>query len=209
MITRVHFSLTLTPGEIGILEGIKPWTGDNWDHPPNDEIAAIKNKIRQQLTDTQFKCSYCGLKLYGTSKGEIEHIAPKATTFRHPEFTFTLQNLTFACHWCNTSEKKGTTDTILVKNAIYSNCVFNLVHPYFDDPEDHYEWTDNHLEVLIQVKDDSPKAIFSIEMFKLDTPEMNEHRAAQIRFDELKINMPLNVDDETLLNSAVIFQSDS
>lgn len=205
MITQIEFSLTLTEPEHVSVNSLLPWRGDYLDHPPNEEIAIIKNRIREQLTATQTKCSYCGLKLYGTSKGEIEHIAPKATSFRHPEFTFTLQNLTFACHWCNTSEKKGTKDTIKVKNAVYTDCEFNLVHPYLDDPEEHYEWTDNRLELLIQIRNNSAKAKFSIEMFKLDTLEMNEHRAKQIRYEELKAEMKLNNADQQLLESAVDF----
>jgi uncharacterized protein (TIGR02646 family) len=203
MITRTNFSLTLSAEQMETLQAIKPWLGDHWDNPPNDEIRNIKNAVRQQLTLTQVKCSYCGLKLNGTSKGEIEHIAPKATGFRHPEFTFTLENLTFSCHWCNTSEKKGTKDTIRVKSNSYSNCQFNLVHPYFDDPNDHYEWTDNNLEILIQVKNNSQKAEFSIDMFKLATPEMNEHRAMQIRFEQLKANTPLATADEQLIDDAI------
>jgi hypothetical protein len=141
--------------------------------------------------------------LYGTSKGEIEHIAAKATKFRHPEFTFTLKNLTLSCHWCNASEKKGTKETISVKRRLYSKCEFNIVHPYFDDPDDHYEWTDNHVEVLIQVKNNSEKAKLSIEMFGLDTLQMNEHRAKEIRFQEIKNNLPLDRKDEELIKRIV------
>lgn len=199
MIQRANFNLKLTREELKSLFAIKPFTGHSWDNPINDEIALIKNKIRVQLEAVQKKCSYCGLLLKGTSKGEIEHIAPKATGFRHPEFTFTLKNLTLSCHWCNTSEKKGTKETIAIKHKIYSKCEFKIVHPYFDDPQDHYDWTDNTIEILIQVKDESEKAINTIEMFKLDTPEMNEHRAKEIRFEQIKSQYRISKNNEDLI----------
>ena len=198
MISQCNFKLTLAQRDLDSLTKIAPWEGSHWDTPPNDDIGNIKNDIRRQLELTQTKCSYCGLKLKGTSKGEIEHIAAKAY-YRHPEFTFTLKNLTLACNWCNRPEKKGNKETISVKRANYDDCEFLLVHPYLDNPEEHYEWTDNTVELLIQVRDDSPKAIFSIAMFELDTPEMNEHRAAQLRFEELKAKFPLSKADEELI----------
>jgi uncharacterized protein (TIGR02646 family) len=197
MIKRTRFVLSLTPEEHQILSDLKPWSGNYWDKPSN-ALIPIKVKIRTQLEESQTSCSYCGLKLKGTSKGEIEHIAAKAS-FRFPQFTFTLDNLVLACNWCNRPEKKGSKSTIAVLRPAYSECEFNLVHPYFDNPDEHYKWTDNATQILIQIKNNSTKAVFSIEMFGLDTPEMNEHRASQVRFDELKNSMPLSIGDERLL----------
>jgi uncharacterized protein (TIGR02646 family) len=203
MIGKANYNLKLSRQELKELLSIIPWDGHKWDKPPTGNISNIISKIRKQLESCQSVCSYCGLPLYGTSRGEIEHIAAKATKFRHPEFTFTLKNLTLSCHWCNTSEKKGTKETILQKHKIYSKCEFNIVHPYFDDPDDHYEWTDNNVEVLIQVKNNSSKAKLSIEMFGLDSLKMNEHRAMKIRFQELKNNLPLPMEDEELIKRIV------
>ncbi len=208
MIVQSIYNLSLTKDEHRALALLRPWIGDYWENPPNNAIKQIKTKIRQQLEDCQSVCSYCGLELKGTSRGEIEHIAAKATNFRHPEFTFTLKNLTLSCHWCNTSEKKGTKETILTKRNIYSKNEFALVHPYFDNPEEHYQWTDNHTTILIQIRNNSPKALFSINVFKLDTPEMNEHRARQIRFNEIKNLYPLSKGDEKLINNALEYKNE-
>lgn len=202
MIRRAIYNICLTKPELIALSAIKPWSGKKWVYPPNQNIIDIKNKIRTQLEAVQICCSFCGLKLYGTSKGEIEHIAAKAY-FRYPEFTFTLKNLTLSCHWCNTPEKKGTKETIHIKHKLYSKCQFLLVHPYFDDPIIHFEWTDNQSEILIQVRNNSPKGLTSINMFGLDSPEMNEHRASQVRHEELKTRMPLSQLDEELLENAI------
>lgn len=205
MINQASYVLNLTRDEFRELCKIKPWSGNYWDSPPTDEIKAIKAKISQQLIDNQEICSYCGLKLWGTSNGEVEHIAPKAS-FRNPEFTFTLKNLTLACHYCNGFSKKGTRPIILEGNRIYSKCTFNIVHPYFDNPEDHYEWTDNELQILIQSKNGSAKGQFSIELFELAAPLMNEFRAQQIRFEELKAQYPLSIQDEELVCETVDYK---
>lgn len=205
MINQAVYNLSLTRTEFKQLAAIRPWEGNHWDTPPNADISAIKTKIRQQLEAVQTVCSYCGLKLGGTSNGEVEHIAPKAY-YRNPEFTFTLKNLTLSCHLCNGFDKKSTTQTIDDKQKAYSNCSFFIVHPYFDDPNIHYEWTDNQVEILIQVRDSSPQGLFSINLFGLDSPTMNELRAQQVRFEELKLARPLSNPDQILLNDTMEYK---
>jgi len=206
MINRAVYNLSLTRSEFRQLAAIRPWEGRHWEKPPNPQIKAITSKIRQQLESVQKVCSYCGLELGGTSDGEVEHIAPKANK-RNPEFTFTLKNLTFACHLCNSSKKKGTTQTIDKKYKIYSRCTFLIVHPYFDDPITHYEWTDYETELLIQVRNNSPKGLFSIKLFELDSPKMNLHRAKQIIFEKFKSQCPLSDENQQLLNNTLIFKT--
>lgn len=191
MIKQAVYNLSLTPAELKQLEAIKPWKGTHWDAPPSN-IVKIITKIRQQLEEVQTVCSYCGLKLYGTSNPQIEHIAPKS---KHPNFTFTLKNLTLACDSCNCS-KKGQKEVVNKRANTYEDCEFLLVHPYFDDPDLHFEWTDNHIQILIQAKDGSPKGLFSIEMFELCSPKMSMHRAQQVRYDEMIASMPLTKEDQ-------------
>lgn len=206
MIERSNFAIELTKADELALNAILPWSGKKWDSPPSGVISDIKEKIRGQLEAAQRKCSYCGLRLGGTSRGEIEHVAAKAR-FRHPEFTFTPHNLVLSCIWCNRPEKKGIKETVEVKRANYDECIFLLVHPYFDDPAEHYEWTDNTVEVLIQVRNNSAKGLFSINMFGLATPEMNEHRAAQVRMDEIKRSFPISPADSILVEEALNMKS--
>lgn len=202
MINRSIFCVNLSIAELNILIASKKWTGAKWDNkkPVDPNIAAIKTKLRHQLELVQTNCAYCGLKLNGTSRGQIEHIAPKAK-YRYPQFTFTLKNLVMACGYCNGFDKKGTSNTIDNLHNLYKRCEFNIVHPYFDDPNEHYNWDDNNIEILISVKNNSNKAINSIDLFDLDTPMMSELRAQQIRFDEHKSKYILNQNDNNLLNT--------
>lgn len=199
MIKQSVFCADLTLNELKELLIIKSWHGNHWENPPNNNILKIKDKLRKQLEAVQKTCAYCGLKLKGTSKGQIEHIAPKAY-YRYPQFTFSLWNLVLACGYCNGFEKKGTSDTIEVINILYKKCIFKIVHPYFDNPNTHFDWADNQLEILIQVKDNSTKGLNSIELFGLATPMMNELRAQQVRFEELKHTYTLSQKDEGLVN---------
>ena len=206
MIKQAVYNLSLTRDELKFLAGIKPWAGKKWDNKAKEPtITAIKDKIRNQLESVQKVCSYCGLKLGGTSNGEIEHIAPKAH-YRDPEFTFTLKNLTFSCHLCNGFYKKGTSAIIDTKKRSYSKCTFFIVHPYFDIPDQHFEWTDEEIEILIQVRDDSPKGKFSMKMFELDTPIMNELRAQQVRHEQLKAQRSLSIGDQKLIDDAINYK---
>ncbi len=194
--------MNLSRDELRTLVALKEWKGSMWDTDATDEIKSIKSKIRRQLENGQTTCAYCGLKLNGTSKGEIEHIAPKAS-FRYPQFTFTLLNMVLACHFCNGFDKKGTNDTISKTHKLYRKCEFSIVHPYFDNPDDHFEWDDKNTTILISVKNNSERALNTLKIFKLDTTVMNELRAQQVRFDELKRQYQLTSNDEDLIRGAI------
>jgi len=146
-----------------------------WNRPTT-RTKALKAKIRTQLDTNQSQCAYCGLELGGTSGGEIEHIAPKGTN-RHPEFTYTESNLVLACDYCNGPKKKFQKETIDIKHANYVQCNFLIVHPYFDNPANHYAWVDNTKQIIIQAV--TNKGETSINMFELDSPRMTRFRAMQ------------------------------
>lgn len=127
----------------------------------------IKSSISSQLNHFQNqKCCYCGLELWETSRGEIEHIAPKGSRKKaYPEFTFTKHNLAISCEYCNGSSKKGERDIIFRYNQNYSACEFNIVHPYFDNPKNHYNWINHDTKILISHK--TWKGKYSIILFGL------------------------------------------
>ena len=172
MIEQLPFVLSLSEGQIEILESKKPWSGGQWGD--DDFKDHVKPTIRKQLEDNQDCCAYCGLPFKGSKDMQIEHIAPKAR-FRQPEFTFNLENLVLSCIYCNDLIVKGAKATVKIPACeTYKDCQFHLVHPYFDNPSEHYDWVvDNeNNDVLIQVKNDSLKAIFSIDMFDLASQGM-------------------------------------
>lgn len=163
-----------------ILAGIAllyPLEGGEWDIRDNQNIKDFKSRLKSQLLIIQDnKCAYCGLPFGETGKTEIEHIAPKGGSIRpkHPEFTFTIDNLVLACNLCNSPVKKGNIDTIEVKSLVYRNCTFKIVHPYIDDHLLHYDWPAGGNSVLI--RGISNKGNESIRMFQLDSIQHTEAR---------------------------------
>jgi len=153
-----------------ILRKLRPFRGGIWDENSKD-IKLIKAKIRTTLKCYQDnKCAYCSQPLDVTSGSEIEHIAPKGGPVypKHTEFTFTPFNLVLSCHLCNSPVKKGRRDTIVSKDINYKNCVFNIVHPYFDNPTDHFEVSHNSDFTGVIFKPLTEKARISNSVFKLN-----------------------------------------
>jgi len=197
MIRKVPFILRLTIAEYKQLISKKPWN-KKWSSK-DPEIVNIKAKIRSQLVANQLHCAYCGLPFKGDKDKQIEHIAPKAN-YRQPEFTFTLKNLVLSCVYCNTLIVKGSKETVRAPaDRSYEKCTFLIVHPYLDDPDLHYDWTDQDDKILIQVKNGSEKGQKSIEMFELDSEGKSEMRAGIAAIAKIKASKPINAVDETLV----------
>ncbi|MCL6294911.1 hypothetical protein [Jejuia spongiicola] len=190
MITQIPNAVTLTVNQENHIQGIP--TADKvaeWNRN-TQMVNSIKNSIKSQLDILQSKkCCYCGLDLYETSRAEIEHIAPKASRINdYPEFTFEKENLALVCGFCNGSSKKGEKDIVLNRNNIYSNCTFKIVHPYFDNPNHHYEWINNSTQILIRHR--TRKGQFSILLFGLNTETHSNARGKQ-RIYEKKVKRRL------------------
>ena len=160
------------------------WEAKNLPRPPwvwgdGEKIKALKDSIRASLNELHGEyCIYCGMDLNVTSGNQIEHIAPKA---RYPKFTFERFNLVLACSLCNGFEKKeraGYWDTVAQPSDIYEDCEFRIVHPYFDEPEDHLELNRHGGKVLI--KGLSAKGLRSIETFLLDGEPLTNQRGTLV-----------------------------
>ena len=154
---------------------------DEWDRGTN-MMKSIRDSVTDQLDLIQGeKCCYCGLQLWETGRGEIDHIAPKASRQRaFPEFTFVKQNLALACEYCNGSSKKGERDTVFRYDVDYLNCEFKIVHPYFDNPNHHYEWINERTKIVIRPR--TLKGRYSFILFKLK--EQAGARAKQRTWDK-------------------------
>lgn len=157
------------------------WDG-KLDRPPwlwgdRSRISDLINEISEALTELQGdNCAYCGMQLNVTSAPQVEHIAPKGNG-RYPRFMFHVSNLVLACSLCNGFEKKEREhnfNTIVTVAPDYENCVFNIVHPYLHNPDDHYEFKIQGIEVLIFHK--TPEGKRSIEVFMLAEEPLTTER---------------------------------
>jgi uncharacterized protein (TIGR02646 family) len=160
---------------------LRPFKGGDWDSK-DPRVKRFKKKINVILRGLQRNyCAYCGLKLDETSAPELEHIAPKRPN--HVELAFTPFNLCLACSFCNGFSKKGTDETVSAKNINYSKYSFNIVHPHFDDPAQHFEWAVKGPQILIQHR--SIKGQKSIAKFGLALEAMTEARTKQYIFEKM------------------------
>lgn len=182
-----HFRIKYTKEQERFIALMPKLKGKEWDndrklkYPPwiwgdGTKIENLKKHIKKELNDKQeLYCAYCGMRLELTSEDQIEHIAPKGKD-RYPQFMFNKSNLILACSLCNGFEKKekrGNFKTISKLEAEYQNCKFNIVHPYFDNPEDHLDLgSPENKRVTISSK--TLKGQKSITVFKLDEePQTN------------------------------------
>jgi uncharacterized protein (TIGR02646 family) len=202
MIRQLTCNLVYNKTEEDELLKLKVHTGEMWDHPPSDIIKQLKTNIKDQLLPNQNnECAYCGLDLGGTSEGQIEHIAPKA---KYSDFTFEKENLVMACHFCNGFSKKGNYHTIQTIDTKYNSCVFKLVHPYFDNPNEHFKWVSQDRKILISSL--SEKGKYSIKIFELAEPRMCELRAKKIIADIVLSHAKTPQIDDDLILQTVLYK---
>jgi len=108
------------------------WTAELLaETPGTKEYRAIEKRyghpqIRDTLRrETNYKCAYCESHIENAGYPHIEHILPKDT---NPHLTFEWTNLTIGCNRCN------------VKKSTIEPTNTNYVHPYNDEPEDHFSF---------------------------------------------------------------------
>lgn len=168
MLIQINNRIRYSKAEKKTLRKLRPFPGGTWDAK---EAKNLKSKIKLVLRRYQDnKCAYCSQPLDITSGSEIEHIAPKggAKIPNHTEFTFTPFNLVLSCHLCNSPVKKGRKETVTVKDLNYTKCVFNIVHPYFDNANDHFEIIPNDDFTGIIYKPLTEKGEISKRIFNLN-----------------------------------------
>ncbi|WP_250255132.1 retron system putative HNH endonuclease [Chryseobacterium sp. Marseille-Q3244] len=210
-IRQYHFKLRYPNRYSKIIQFLKPLKGNEWDCKAENfrkykrglysRRNELKSIIRQQLERLQGdNCAFCGLSLKSRVT-QIEHIAPKGKIL-YPQFMFEPKNLILACSLCNGFDKKHTFNTIKTVNAIYNRCTFNIVHPYFDNPDDHLEYfldPESNLAFIIQVREingvKSSKGLQTVSLFELDSNEMTQERYK----DALAASQPVQPDFEKLI----------
>lgn len=117
------------------------------------------------------KCAYCIIEIGEDVRrlADIEHFADKQ---KYPSWTFDLWNLFLACKYCNQT-RKGRFDTVLIHSDVYESCSFAIVHPYFDNVEDHIVggFSSDDVEPSIPTPR-TLKGLRTIRLFQLDTTHM-------------------------------------
>lgn len=124
---------------------------------------SIKGKYRHQeikisvMHETNCKCAYCESHISHQYPGDIEHIIPKS---KYPRLTFTWNNLSYACYWCNNHKK----------DYIDKNC--KLLNPYKDNIGEHLR----AFGPLIMHINNSKRGELTHKKIKLNRIELVERR---------------------------------
>lgn len=149
----------------------------------------LKNNIKNQLFKLQKGfCPYCGFKFsYRVGETGIrnihrEHIAPKS---EHKKYTFTTRNIVLACSICNGSDYKANCDTINHLGDTYSDCDFNIIHPYLDKRSEHLKLNiDTGVYEFIPGK---PKGKFTVDLFGLNERFHIDNRLMHLNFEKYNV----------------------
>ena len=203
-IKQIIENITYTAADVAIIKSKLNTNKSRWDDG-DIRNKNVKKKIRKFLIESHkstiidynekyVECAYCGCWIGASSRGEIEHIAHKS---KYVAFEYLNSNLVYVCSYCNGSSKKGQKDVVInwdnVSDSIninhpnifnhlediYNKLEFTIVHPKFDNPNDHYKWKDTDKILLSDHL--SEQGGKSIEMFKLKDYAMVEQRLMQRR----------------------------
>ena len=121
--------------------------------------AEIKSEVK---LETEEKCIYCESYITHQYPGDVEHIIPKSA---YPRLTFSWNNLSFVCFWCN-NNKRATLD---------KNC--KLLNPYKDDIDDHLQ----AFGPMVFHINDSKRGELTWKEIKLNRKELIERRADSLK----------------------------
>lgn len=146
-----------------------------------------KTDIKQALIDeTNEKCAYCESKITHVYPGDIEHIIPKSL---YPRLTFSWNNLTLGCFWCNNKKR----------DFLSKECM--LLNPYKDK-------TNIHLRAfgpIILHINNSKRGEITWRKLELNRTELRDKRLEKI--EELK-NLIDKLNSENILALKALIENE-
>lgn len=166
--------------------------GDAWTEDLMTEYyqTGVINKTKQNrysrpeikaelIVETQGKCAYCESKITHIYPGDIEHIIPKSL---FPRLTFTWNNLTLGCYWCNNKKR----------NFLDRTCM--LLNPYKDEIKKHIR----AFGALIYHVNNSQRGEVTRRKFELNRPELRDKRQEKIEELQLMLDKHNTVNNPNL-----------
>lgn len=175
----------ITKASKDYLATLKPYKASLWDLT-NSKMKVYKKELLDKLLVIQKnRCVYCGLSLARRS-ADREHFVHKAATTGYQEFMFNADNLFAACEFCN-RRLKGQKKIISHYDPDYTKCTFNIVHPFYNNPDDYIKFHPSKTDPVVARPTDADcgKGKNTIKMFNLNSFEMWKEREGYIRQQEL------------------------
>ncbi|HFK6079473.1 TPA: HNH endonuclease [Enterobacter cloacae] len=173
---------------------------DSWDKSLKDDIGfedgdiskrtKFKKEIKKHLIKMQENyCYYCGRSFFLFGENEkrfsrnihIDHILPKkAAHGRYGRFTFEPQNLILACSICNGRDFKGSLDFCDEPSDDYDAMSFSIVHPYFENINQHFRIEDDG--TAVKINRNKSKATVMERVFGINSTYMIESRLQNLTY---------------------------
>lgn len=165
---------------------LKPLKAGGWKDKKNKTLYLLGRIDRHTIIAQGGRCAYCESPLRRGAHA-IEHIAPKGI---YGEFCYEPQNLVNACTSCNSTSNKGEQDTMAkpVDGNDYAANSFTIVHPYFDNPDEHLKYYDAERTVFDKPAC-SAKGLETIRMFNWDDICAYNQRVINARTRDLSISV--------------------
>lgn len=150
------------------------------------------------------KCAYCEALPLDVSPGDVEHFRPKARVDDEPGHTgyywlaYDPSNLLPVCENCNRYRGKKNAFPVVAGTRAFtkdqlSDESFLLVNPYFDHPDEHFEFLDTGIVGHL-----TERGRVSIEVYGLNRLPLVEARRRSIA--RLKQEFPLQIATLVALN---------
>ena len=118
-----------------------------WKKGDND-TKDLKNRISEYtLIQQKCKCVYCEDLITGGA--QLDHVVPKQL---HPEFCYEPKNLLTSCAVCNMYIKNAADTVELPVKRRYEKNKFLIVHPYFDNPDEHIKFINDDRVVIDEAR---------------------------------------------------------
>ena len=114
-----------------------------WEKADNATMD-LKNSISEYtLIKQKNRCVYCEDLI--TAGAQLDHIVPKQL---HSEFCYEPKNLVTSCAVCNMYIKNAGDTITLPVHTRYNKNQFTIIHPYFDNPDEHLKYTNSDKIVI-------------------------------------------------------------
>lgn len=178
---------------------------NNYNNDPNKSHSSwldqkyefLKKWIKDHyLKEQNFTCVFCRQKMVTKHKRvwDIEHIIPKS---KYPQFLFEPRNLCVCCPDCNISKNdQKVLDREGRKKFPTSSRAYRIVHPHFDNYEEHIQALDvGKLYLPKTTKGRTTIRIYGLDRFMVDAgrsqisnryPEVQKLHATALCTDDEK-----------------------
>lgn len=162
----------------------------------------LKEKIKKALKIYQENhCYYCGIYFpflrNDLTNVHIDHFYPKGAEHGHyGKYVFEMRNLVLSCSICNGLGVKGENDYGIHVDELLSRIGTTIIHPYFDDINEHFLLNEK-TGVLEFINIDKSKAVKTAQVFGLNEPEQIRARLGDILAEA---NMAITEEKELVLD---------